>query len=165
MVQYVKHRAIHGAKYHRTDWASLSDLPAPPSTCQKRMISLNSNLKFRNAVMRLCNILGERYAKHLEKTQKMPLKKDDCRQFVRSPLKKGVHSNFSHNTEVEAEAEASSLNEEAWDDFENKNIKIALDEVLRCKKMAKREVSFEKDRSLNEGWSVANAHAEGYVIL
>lgn len=159
-MQYVKHRAALGAKYHRTDWASVSDLPAPPSTCRKRMTTLNHNIRFREAVMRLCNMLGERYTKHLEKSQNMSLNKDESRKFVRSPSKKGIHI-ISHNVETQA----TNLSEEAWDDFENKSIKTALDEVLRCKKMAKLETSSEKDRSLHQGWSAVNAQAEGYVIL
>ncbi|XP_028763205.1 uncharacterized protein LOC114721542 isoform X2 [Neltuma alba] len=157
VIQYVKNRAVLGPHYHRTCWATLPDLPAPPRTCQKRMIFLNRNLRFRKAVMRLCNLLAKRYAKHLEETQNMSLKNDDCRQLVRCPSKEVVN-NFSHSIETQA----TSLNGEAWDDFENGSIKIAFDEVLRCKKIAELEASAEKDRSKNEGWSVANAHAEGY---
>ncbi|KAK4267222.1 hypothetical protein QN277_024033 [Acacia crassicarpa] len=156
VIQYVKNRAVLGPKYHRTSWGTLPDLPAPPRTCQKRIISLNCNLRFRKAVMGLCNLLAERYAKHLEETQNMSLKNGDCRQLVRCPSKEVVN-NFTHN-----ETQATSLNGEAWDDFENRSIKIAFNEVLRCKKIAELEASSVKNRSQNEEWSVANEHAEGY---
>ncbi|KAI9102884.1 hypothetical protein K1719_023323 [Acacia pycnantha] len=159
VIQYVKNRAVLGPKYHRTSWGTLPDLPAPPITCQKRINSLNRNLRFRKAVMGLCNLLAERYAKHLEETQNLSLKNGKCRQLVRCPSKEVVN-NFTHNVETQA----TSLNGEAWDDFENRSIKIAFNEVLRCKKIAELEASSVKNRSQNEGWSVANEHAEGYDV-
>ncbi|KAJ1411476.1 hypothetical protein SESBI_21175 [Sesbania bispinosa] len=155
VIQYVRHRAALGAKYHRIDWASVPNLPAPPSTCMRRMISLNGNLRFRKAVNRLCNLLSERYAKQLEKCQNLSLNKDDCRQFVRPQSSKGVLS-------PDDEIQMTSLNEEAWDDFENKSIKAALDEVLRCKMMAKLDASSQKVQSQYDGWSDANANVDGY---
>lgn len=159
MIQYVKNRVVLGPKYHRITWGTLPDLPAPPRTCQKRMTFLNENLKFRKAVMGLCNLLAKRYAKHLEENQNMSLKNGDCRRLVRSPTKEAVN-NFGDNVD----SQATGLNGEAWDDFENRSIKIAFDEVLRCKKIAEVEASSHKDRSQNEGCSVANELAEGYVL-
>ncbi|KAI4355444.1 hypothetical protein L6164_004219 [Bauhinia variegata] len=145
LIQYVKRRVALGAKYHRIDWASLADLPAPPGTCKKRMAFLNSNSRFRKSLMRLCNMVAECYAKHLEKAQNMSLNNGDCRQFVRSTSRKGVDVNVKHN----AETQGTTTDEEAWDDFENESLKIALDEVLRCKKIAKMEAS-KKDFNENE---------------
>ena len=161
VIQYVRHRAALGAKYHRIDWASVSDLPAPPRVCMRRMNLLNGNLRFRKAVNRLCNMLSERYTKQLEKSQNLSLNKGDCRQLVRSQSSKGVDNNFR----PDAEMQMTSLNGEAWDDFENKSIKIALEEILRCKRMAKLDASSKKVQSQYEGWSDANADADGYVIL
>ncbi|XP_027358131.1 uncharacterized protein LOC113867201 isoform X2 [Abrus precatorius] len=158
VIQYVKHRAILGAKYHRIDWTSISDLPAPPSACMRRMNLLNSNMRFRKAVNRLCNMLSERYAKQLEKSQNLSLNKDDCKQFVRSQSYGGVHNNFSPDVETQM----TSLNGEAWDDFENKGIKTALGEILRCKMMAKLDASSQKVQLQYEGWSDANEKADGY---
>lgn len=154
MIQYVRHRAALGANYHRIDWASLSDLPAPPRVCMRRMNFLNGNLRFRKAVNRLCNMLSERYAKQLDKSQNLSSNKDDCRLFVQSQSSKGVHNSFCPDVDIQM----SSLNGEAWDDFENKSIKTALDEILRCKTMAKLDASYQNVQSQNEGWN-------RYVIL
>lgn len=160
VIQYVRHRAALGVKYHRIEWASLSDLPAPPRTCRRRMNLLNGNLRFRKAVNKLCNMLSERYAKQLEKSQNLSLNKDDCRQFVRPQSSKGVHNILSPAVEIQT----TSLNGEAWDDFENKSIKTALDEIFRCKMMAKLEASSQKVQSQYEEWSDVNEN-DGYVIL
>ncbi|KAG6733311.1 hypothetical protein I3842_01G220300 [Carya illinoinensis] len=158
VIQYVRHRAAHGAKYHRTDWASLPDLPAPPSTCKKRMASLNRNKNFRKAIMRLCNMLGERYAKHLEKTQNSSLNKDDRRLLLRSSPMEGLNQIFANGDEHAGEA---GCEEKSWDDINDKNIKIALDEVIRYKRMAKLEAS-KRVGSTYEEWSDLNKIAETY---
>ncbi|KHN11338.1 hypothetical protein glysoja_036035 [Glycine soja] len=101
VIQYVKHRAVLGAKYHRIDWTSISDLPATPIAC------------------------------------------------------------ILNNSSPDAEIQITSLNKEAWDDFENKNIKMVLDEILRCKMMAKLGASSQKGQLQYDGWSDANANANG----
>ncbi|KAL2317767.1 hypothetical protein Fmac_031643 [Flemingia macrophylla] len=158
VIQYVKHRAVLGAKYHRIDWRSISDLPASPRACRRRINLLNSNLTFRKAVNRLCNMLSERYAKQLELSQNLSSNKYDCKEFVRSQSYEGIHNISSHNVE----GQITSLEREAWDDFENKNIKTALDEILRCKMMAKLDASSQKVQLQYEGWSDANVMADGY---
>jgi len=150
VIQYVRHRAVLGANYHRIDWASLSDLPAPPRSCMRRMAFLNGNLRFRKAVNRLCSMLSERYAKQLEKSQNLSSNKDDCRLFVQSQSSKGAIP--------DVEIQMSSLNGEAWDDFENQSIKTALDEILRCKMMAKLDAASQNVQSQYEDWN-------RYVIL
>ena len=160
VIQYVKHRAVLGAKYHRIDWTSISDLPASPIACMRRMNLLNSNMRFRKAVNKLCNMLSERYAKQLEKSQYSSLN-NDCKQFVRSQSCEGILNNSSPDAEIQI----TSLNKEAWDDFENKNIKMVLDEILRCKMMAKLGASSQKGQLQYDGWSDANANANGLVIL
>lgn len=159
MIQYVRYRAALGAKYHRTDWASLGDLPAPPSTCKKRMALLNSNRKFRKALMRLCNMLTERYAKHLEKAQNSSLNKDDCRLLVRSSLVEGLNRNFSNGEE---HIQEMGLEEKPWYDIDDKSIKTALDEVIWYKRMAKLETS-KKVGSAYEEWSDLSRNDEKYV--
>ncbi|MED6172276.1 hypothetical protein PIB30_048638 [Stylosanthes scabra] len=158
VIQYVRHRAALGAKYHRTDWASVPDLPAPPRVCLRRMNLLNSNKRLRKSVNRLCNILSERYAEQLEMSQNLSSKKDDCRELVRSQSSKGVDNNFR----PDIEPQMPSLNGEAWDDFENKTIKTALDDILRYKMMAKLDASSKKVQPQYEGLSDANADADGY---
>jgi general transcription factor 3C polypeptide 1 len=159
VIQYVRHRAALGAKYHRTNWASLPDLPAPPSTCKKRMALLNGNRKFRKALMRLCNMLSERYAKHLEKAQNSSLNKDDCRLLVRSSLVEGLNRNFSNSEE---HIQQMGLEEMPWDDIDEKSIKIALDEVILYKRMAKLETS-KRVGSAYEESSNLSKNAEKYV--
>ncbi|KAK7355373.1 hypothetical protein VNO80_14628 [Phaseolus coccineus] len=158
VIQYVKHRAVLGAECHRVDWRSISDLPTSPIACMRRMTLLNANLMFRKAVNKLCNILSERYAKHLQKSQNMPLNSDECKQFVRSQSYEGISNNSSPDVEIQKR----SLNREAWDDFENKNIKTALEEILRHKIIAKLDASSQKGQLQYEGCSDASLNADGY---
>ncbi|CAJ2638415.1 unnamed protein product [Trifolium pratense] len=157
VIQYVRYRAVLGANYHRVDWASLSDLPAPPRACMRRMNFLNANLRFRKAVNRLCTMLSEQYAKQLEKSQNLSSNKDDCRLFVQSQSSKGVHNSFTPDVEIHM----SSLNGEVWDNFENKSIETALDEILRCKKMAKLDASSQNDQSQYEDWNRYESRENG----
>lgn len=157
LIQYARYRAALGAKFHRTDWASLPDLPAPPSTCKKRMASLKSNIKFRKALMRLCNFLSERYVKLLEKTQNSSPGKDVCR--LQGSLGGVLSRKFSDGSEYSQE---THLEEESWDDFDNSDLKTALDEVLRYKRMAKLEASRGVGSSREE-WQNLNMSAEEYV--
>lgn len=122
VIEYVKHRATLGAKYHRTDWATLPSLPAPPDTCRRRMSTLNRNNQFRKAVMRLCNTLGARYAKHLENSEnKMIIQDKNACDLI---------------------DQTDDLNiDEQWDDFDNKDIKKLLDDALKYKQIAKLEAT------------------------
>ncbi|KAL3522475.1 hypothetical protein ACH5RR_015309 [Cinchona calisaya] len=134
VVEYVRHRAFLGAKFHHTDWGSLSNLPAPPETCRRRMALLKKTLQFREAVMRLCNVLSERYAKYLEKFQNNLSSSLDERILVREPMIKGDCSqnpfdSFAHNDELQ--------HDKCWDNFDDSNIKMALDDVLRYKRTSK----------------------------
>lgn len=138
VIQYVRHRVVRGAKYHRTDWSSLPDLPAPPVTCKRRMALLNRNRIFRKAVMRLCNVLGARYAKHLEKTQNKSLKKDACGMLVQSLSVEGLERNISN---VDEHTQETGLEEKPWYDFDDESLKADLDEVMWYKRMGKLEAS------------------------
>ncbi|GKB03885.1 B-block binding subunit of TFIIIC [Tanacetum coccineum] len=60
VIEYVKYHVALGAKFYRTDWASLKGLPAPPDTCARRMSNLNRNGQFKKAVLSLCNMLRVR---------------------------------------------------------------------------------------------------------
>ncbi|THG08515.1 hypothetical protein TEA_002148 [Camellia sinensis var. sinensis] len=153
VMEYVRYRAALGAKFHRTDWSSLLDLPAPPDACRRRMALLNSDSKFRSSVMRLCNMLSERYAKHLERLQNKSLNHGDYSVIVRDSLfGKDCHKNFSSSVERNEELGF----EERWDDFNDENIKKALDEVIRCKWMAKLDAS-KRGGSGAEEWSYLDA--------
>lgn len=142
VIEYVRNRALLGAKYHRTDWSSLSNLPAPPETCRRRMAMLNSTPQFRKAVLRLCNMLAERYGKFLEKYQNNSLNLDDGRPLVREAMMVGdcnenLFDCFEHDKELKSH--------KCWDNFDDCNIKIALDDILRYKKIAKSNTSKQVD--------------------
>lgn len=135
MIEYAIHRAARGANFHRTDWVSISNLPGPPHACKRRMALLNSFIPFREAVLKLCTILSEQYAKYLEKFQDKMLTHADSEQMIRGP----------------APGEASAEMLEEWANFDDDSIKVALDDVLRCKRMAKmnaaRETFPEQEKS------------------
>ncbi|XP_021750753.1 uncharacterized protein LOC110716442 isoform X1 [Chenopodium quinoa] len=65
LIQYARQRAIQGAR-RGTDWASISDLPAPPNTCRRRVSVLRRDIKFAESLMRLCKLLTQRYAQQLD---------------------------------------------------------------------------------------------------
>lgn len=119
MIQYARQRAILGTRFYRIDWRSLSDLPALPLTCGRRMALLNSNSNVRRAVMRLCNLLGERYARYLEKARKE---------------KEPFSQNFSPNHDSGSQ---QSLPQNFWDNSEDPDVRTSVDEVLRYKRLAK----------------------------
>ncbi|CAK9179892.1 unnamed protein product [Ilex paraguariensis] len=155
VIEYVRHRAALGANFHRADWASLSNLPAPPDSCKRRMSLLNRDVRFRKTVMRLCNMLSERYANYLDKYQIKKLKHGDCRVMLRDCF---TGEDFNKNSEcLEQNQEFDS--EERWDDFDSKNLKVALDEVLRYKRIAKLD-TLEGVRSVSEEQSDLNRIAE-----
>ncbi|XP_074286289.1 uncharacterized protein LOC141611611 isoform X2 [Silene latifolia] len=101
IVQYARQKAIQGAR-RGTDWASVSDLPADTSTCRRRLASLRSDM-FRKSLMKLCNLLTQRYAQHVNRERKSKL--DDRSEELNPPVKH-------------------------WDDFEDSKIKVSLHEVL-----------------------------------
>ncbi|KAL5757388.1 hypothetical protein ACOSP7_019999 [Xanthoceras sorbifolium] len=134
VIQYVRHRAALGAKFHRVDWASLSNLPASPKACARRMSSLKRNTKFRKALMMLCNILSERYVKHLEKTQS----NNGSRLLEQCLSREGLKQNIAKGV---AHTEDAGFEENHWDDFDDESIKRAFEGVLQLKQMAKLEAS------------------------
>ncbi|KAF9685289.1 hypothetical protein SADUNF_Sadunf03G0039100 [Salix dunnii] len=131
VIQYARHRVVLGPKFHRVDWNALPDLPAEPGICSRRMSFLfRQNTKFRPAVMKLCTMLGERYAKHLERTQNRFLNKNDCKGLLRCSVNEGLHGKSSNAVECDEEA---GCEEECWDDFKEKSIRIALEDVFHYK--------------------------------
>ncbi|GAV82693.1 B-block_TFIIIC domain-containing protein [Cephalotus follicularis] len=163
LIQYVRQRAALGAKFHRIDWASLPGIPAPPSICARRMSSLKRNTKFRKALMKLCNMLSKRYAKHLEKTQNRSLDDDDddvARILVRCSSQEGINWKFSDSVE---QNEAAGFEDERWDDFDDRDIRRAFEDVLLFKQMAKLEAS-KRVGTASVEWSDLNVNAEGYNV-
>ncbi|KAK2643837.1 hypothetical protein Ddye_019032 [Dipteronia dyeriana] len=118
-------------KIYRVKWTLLSNLPASPNACAKRMSLLKENKKVKDALMKLCNILSERYVKHLEKTQS----NDDCRPLENASPGKVI------TRAMPAHTEDAGFEENHWDDFDDINIKRVLEGVLQLKQMAKLEAS------------------------
>ncbi|KAK2652182.1 hypothetical protein Ddye_012038 [Dipteronia dyeriana] len=142
VIEYVRHRAALGSNLHRVNWSSLSNLPASPTACAKRMSSLKRNTKFRKALMKLCNMLSERYVKHLEKTRS----NDDCRPLENASPGKVITRAMPAHTEY------AGFEENHWDDFDDINIKRVLEGVLQLKQLAKLEAS-TRVGSVSREWS------------
>ncbi|XP_022853182.1 uncharacterized protein LOC111374704 isoform X2 [Olea europaea var. sylvestris] len=130
VIEYARYRAALGAKFHRVDWASISALPASPDSCRRRMAILNSYIPFRKAVMKLCNILAERYARYLEQVQGKMLNHADTEM-----------RDQDYAVEEENVCSSSSKFGTCWDNFDDNIIKRALDDVLLNKRLAKLEAS------------------------
>ncbi|GMI86163.1 hypothetical protein like AT1G17450 [Hibiscus trionum] len=150
VTQYARYRAAMGAKFHRVDWTSLAGLPASPHACARRMASLNRSVKFRKTLMKLCNMLSERYMMYLKKSQNRSSDGSDCRLLRFSSIQ------FSNGIEHD---EYSGIEEEKWDDFDDRKIKSALEDVLRFKQIAKLEAS-PRVGSVSAEWSSVNMNSE-----
>ncbi|KAM1449570.1 hypothetical protein PS2_008210 [Malus domestica] len=159
VIQYARWCATLGAKYHhQINWASLPDLPAPPSTCKRRMSYLkNSNGKFRKALMKLCNMLSERYAMLLLKTQNGSLNISDCRQLFQGSAEEGYNKNCSN---ISDRNQRTGFREKLWDDFDDKNIRKSLDEILHHR-MTKMDAT-KRDGSTCEAGSDHSTNSEEY---
>ncbi|KAH0978260.1 hypothetical protein GBA52_027979 [Prunus armeniaca] len=158
VIQYARCCATLGAKYHhQLSWASLPDLPAPPSTCKRRMSYLkNSNGKFRKSLMMLCNMLSKRYAKLLEKTKNRSLNKDECRQLLQGSTGEDYNMNFPN---ISGHNQGRSLQEEPWDDFDDNDIKKSLEEMLHYQRMPRLDATKRYGSTCEEG-SDLNTNAE-----
>ncbi|KAL4366827.1 hypothetical protein GQ457_05G023790 [Hibiscus cannabinus] len=150
VTQYARYRAAMGAKFHRVDWTSLAGLPASPHACARRMASLNRSANFRKALMKLCNMLSERYMIYLKTSQNRSSNSSDCRLLRFSSIQ------FSNGIE---QGEYTGIEEERWDDFSDIKIKSALDDVLRFKQIAKLEAS-TRVGSVSAEWSSVNMNSE-----
>ncbi|XP_010498096.1 PREDICTED: uncharacterized protein LOC104775855 [Camelina sativa] len=158
--QYVRHRAALGAKFHGVIWASVPELPASPLACKRRVQILMKNDKFRKAIMRLCNLLSERYAKHLETKQKYLPESNKSHVLVRhiSPATGGTDSgSVEHGKDI-------CSDEEKWDDFNEKGISQAFNDVLELKKMAKL-VAPKRTRPGSREWSNRDIVDEGSEMV
>ncbi|OMO66113.1 B-block binding subunit of TFIIIC [Corchorus olitorius] len=151
VMRYARYRAALGAKFHRVDWTSIAGLPAPPRACARRITFLKRNAKFRKALMKLCNMLSERYVMHLERNQNRSLNNSDCRLLVRSSSV-GFSNGIEHG-------EDAGFEEERWDDFDDKKIKRALEDALRFKQIVKLEAS-KRAGSISAEWSNINMNSE-----
>ncbi|KAH9323304.1 hypothetical protein KI387_017943, partial [Taxus chinensis] len=115
ITSYARYRATLGARFHRVDWVSIPGLPAPPQTCRRRIASLKHEPTVRKVLMNLCNLLAARYAKYLQQMETEEVTDD---------------------ADI-GNSEGPSQLYTLWDDFEEPSIAAAVDEVMRCKCMAK----------------------------
>ncbi|KAK4343178.1 hypothetical protein RND71_038994 [Anisodus tanguticus] len=123
VIEYARHRAALGAKFNRVDWGKLPNLPAPPDACRRRMSTLRTSQQFRKSVMRLCNVLSQRYVDYLKKSKDKTLNHEGHQATECCCFKHTSHY----------------LSQDPWDNFNDANIKSALDDALRCKKIGKSE--------------------------
>ena len=93
-----------------TDWSLISDLPAPPNACCRRVSFLKRDVMFRKSLMRLCNLLTQRYAQKLDRESKLN------------------GNEFGQGFDSQCQR---------WDDFDDSKVKSALQEVLTLKKIMK----------------------------
>ncbi|CAN8292862.1 unnamed protein product [Cochlearia groenlandica] len=131
--QYARHRAARGPKFPGVYWSFVRELPAPRRACKRRVQNLRKNRKLRNAVDILCNLLSDRYAKHLKKKQKRLPESTSSHVLVRY-LSQSIDGNDSGCVE---HGKDICSDEEKWDDFSDKSISQAFNDVLELKKMAK----------------------------
>ncbi|XP_021318584.1 uncharacterized protein LOC8072962 isoform X4 [Sorghum bicolor] len=126
---YTRYRTVRGAKISRVGWNSISDLPASPAACCKRMSTLRANTKIRIAVNRICNILAIRYNRYLE-TERRSKTEELLSQI--------------------AICSCENFEKFNWDDFDDPEIKSALDEILEFIRVGKmgqtKQISPENER-------------------
>ncbi|XP_048443003.1 uncharacterized protein LOC103940427 [Pyrus x bretschneideri] len=87
----------------------------------------NSNGKFRKSLMKLCNMFSERYAKLLLKTQNRSFNISGYRQLSQGSVEEGYNKNCSN---ISDRNQRTGFREKPWDDFDDKNIRKTLDEIL-----------------------------------
>ncbi|CAO2814878.1 unnamed protein product [Amaranthus hypochondriacus] len=109
LIQYTRQRAMQGAR-RGTDWSLISDLPAPPNACCRRVSFLKRDIMFRKSLMRLCNLLTQRYAQKLDRESNL----------IRNEFGQEFDSNCQR-----------------WDDFDDSKVKSAFQEVLTLKRIMK----------------------------
>ncbi|RCV25804.1 hypothetical protein SETIT_5G195200v2 [Setaria italica] len=135
---YTRYRTIRGAKISHVDWNSISDLPAPPAACCKRMSTLRAIPNIRIAVSRICNILAIRYNRYREKE-------------IRSKAIGTPNSGYENSA-------ASDSEQFNWDNFDDPEIRSALEEVLefiRVGKMSQTKQNSPNNKRINADNDVA----------
>ncbi|KAJ1286504.1 hypothetical protein BS78_03G357100, partial [Paspalum vaginatum] len=142
LMKYTRYRTTHGAKISRVCWNSISDLPAPPAACCKRMSTLRAKTNIRIAVNRICNILAERYDRYIEK---------EMRSKGKESLSKISNSSYENS----ADSDSERFN---WDNFDDPEIRCVLDEILefiRIEKMGQTKWTSPENGRINDSNLVA----------
>ncbi|KAJ6799562.1 uncharacterized protein M6B38_364900 [Iris pallida] len=156
IMRYVRIRVVKGARFHHVDWFSLADLPALPGTCRRRMAALRRDKSIRSAIMKLCNLLADRYTRHLDTLEKGTPSQNDGMSVQRADLDEFLTSDAENSS-------VSGIQPKCWDDFSDPDIEIAVNEILRCKRMAKLERARRIGASQVKGWT-DNPQTEGTIL-
>ena len=136
-MQYTRRRVFMGDRSNRVAWSLVPNLPTDRSACRRRMIKLISDKSTRRAVMRLCNLLGKRYGRYLKNAWRIR-GKNTLNFDANVESRQGTIAEETVDQDILGghEDTQTSFQQNCWDDFEDPDIKMAVDEVLRCKKMA-----------------------------
>ncbi|XP_020591544.1 uncharacterized protein LOC110032283 isoform X2 [Phalaenopsis equestris] len=154
VMQYARHRAMLGARFSRVDWPTLCDLPAQPNTCKRRMTTLNKNSNIRRAVLRLCNLLGERYTHYLDNSRNKPDQKSTDIDNFEKIDESFMLCDTVHNDSVSCvNICKSNFQHDGWDNFEDFEVRMALDEVLKYRRLAKKEDARSVGGRPDGGWT------------
>ncbi|KAL5697292.1 hypothetical protein ACHQM5_030844 [Ranunculus cassubicifolius] len=154
VIQYVRIHAVLGPRHHRTEWVSHPDLPASPDACRRRMQIIRKSPMVRKAMLRLCTLLGGRYARHLAESQE--------KELLICNSSKHILQKCSTIAAPQREILEENLKEQQWDDFEDENIKAALSEVLRCKQLAGLKFSRRSGSTPQKEWGSNVLAAQPY---
>ncbi|ONK81483.1 uncharacterized protein A4U43_C01F29610 [Asparagus officinalis] len=138
VMQYARYRVIMGERFSRVIWSSVPNLPTDPLACGRRMNKINSDMSTRRAVMRLCNLLGERYGRYLNNGRTVRKNILNLGDSAKSIQQSRADETIDRHLVIPEDTE-TSFRQSSWDDFDHPDIKMAVDEVLRCKKMTKAE--------------------------
>eukprot|EP00252_Welwitschia_mirabilis_P006392 TRINITY_DN17273_c0_g1_i1.p1 TRINITY_DN17273_c0_g1~~TRINITY_DN17273_c0_g1_i1.p1 ORF type:complete len:1948 (+),score=400.33 TRINITY_DN17273_c0_g1_i1:193-6036(+) len=132
ITKYARYRAMLGPRCHRVEWGAISDLPAPPDTCRRRISNFMCVPSARKALMKLCELLKSRYITYLQQTGN--------RQFVdRNNVKMLpiLKSSTGLMDDYEEGINNQKRSTPQWDDFSDPEISDAVDNVLKFKSSAK----------------------------
>ncbi|XVF74373.1 hypothetical protein PTKIN_Ptkin13bG0105300 [Pterospermum kingtungense] len=136
IIQYVKHTIGIGAKFNDEGRASLSELPAPPEACNRRISFLRQNRRFRESLMSFCNMLTKQQEKQQEEMKRRSMDDDDRRGLsIPCSSGAGICRSLSEGTECN---QNRGVQEEDCDSFNEEKIIFALEEVLRSRLEARR---------------------------
>ncbi|CAN0877955.1 SART-1 family protein DOT2, partial [Linum grandiflorum] len=151
ITQYARQRAILGVRFHRVDWNQVSCLPGPPRTCARRITTLKRDKTLRKALMKLCNILSERYVKYLEKSQSTCASNHLTRVLHPCSTVGGLAPGINHT-------DVAGSEDYQWDDFNERSIKEAFDEIILYK-----QVNRKAGKAADE-WSNLQGDVDGYNV-
>ncbi|KAH9562911.1 hypothetical protein CY35_05G096600 [Sphagnum magellanicum] len=141
---YARQRAMLGARIHRVDWVTMPLLPAPPPACRRRIAQLKSDLSVRKALMNLCSLLAARYMKHIQ-SKDAQQSWDPRIDVISNPSQPTLSaiggdtiSSWDDREQLSTCQRGLEVEQDfAWDSFEEPSIGVAVNEVMRLRRVAK----------------------------